>query len=180
MAMRPVLGRVALGWVAVALIALVAVGGVGHSDEVYYLLRGNPADEEAVSVNVQNTGSVRRYLGLIGLRRYGAPFELSVWIEPPPGMDTVVLRDLEVLDGDREALTLTEALLPVEPVTVYQGSRRSRERRATYLYPEAFELSAETVTVRGSVLYRSEGGEKVAEFTRRFQRRHDAGYYTGL
>jgi hypothetical protein len=172
-------GKIALGCLALALIGLLVVGGVGHDDEVSYDLDADRFDE-AVSVNVQNTGSVRRYLGLMGVRRYGPPFELFVWIEAPPGTELVVLRGLEVLDGDRRVVSVAQLEVPVEPATVFQGGRRTEEEHARYAHPEVFDLRSETVTVRGSWVYRPAGEDGETFFEQRFERRHDSGFYTGL
>lgn len=172
-------GKIVLGCLVLVSIGLLAVGGVGHDDEVSYVLDAGRIDE-AVSVNVQNTGSVRRYLGLVGVRRYGPPFELFLWIEAPPGAESVVLRELEVLDGDRKVVAAAESELPVEPVSVFQGGSRTEEERARYAHPESFDLRSETVTVRGSLVYRLGGGDEEAVFEQRFERHHDSGFYTGL
>ena len=160
--------------------AILVVGGVGYNDEVSYLPQGGSSVAMERAINIQNTGSFHHYLGLVGLRRYGTPFELFINFKVPGGAQSVVLRDFVVRDGNRTAIAIAQAALPVDTVTVLSGDERRSEDRASYRHPETFALSAEVASVSGTLTYESADGTVEFGFEQEFQRIHERGFFTGL
>ena len=171
--------RIILGCILALGVGLFALGGVGHNDEVSYFAEAESLPGQA-SVNIQNTGGFRRYFGLVGLRRYGPPFELYIDFQIPSGASSVVLRDLEVLDGNRTVFAVDRADLPVSIVTVLSGGERTHEELASYHPVETFALSTEAATVKGSLAYEAADGIVEVRFSQQFKRNHEHGFFTGL
>jgi hypothetical protein len=174
--------KLILAVAALVLAGVFLLGGVGYRDEIAYL----PAEKDWVdlepSVNLQNTGTSSRYLGLFGRWVYGPPYTLFLHLTVEAAdVEAVILKDLVVRADGEEQARVDELQLPVEEVTVFQLGSQSIERVASYVHAQPIHCDAPEVVVEGALaLAKQEGEIEFRQFQRHFRWHHKEEFLWGI